>query len=96
MPNPKNKTYLNLIPARKTQTKSNIQQRKERNNKGETKVLGHAAKRDKEKDNHGFSVKRKERWNPIVIRGKFLSSNKIVLNVLFMLDNYPLKTHTLI
>ena len=57
-------------------------------------MLGHAAKRDKEKDNHGFSVKRKERWNPIVIRGKFLSSNKIVLNVLFMLDNYPLKTHT--
>ena len=57
-------------------------------------MLGHAAKRDKEKENHGFSVKRKERWNPIVIRGKFLSSNKIVLNVLFMLDNYPLKTHT--
>ena len=54
-------------------------------------MLGHEAKRDEEKENHGFSVKRKERWNPIVIRGKFLSSNKIVLNVLFMLDNYPLK-----
>ena len=62
-------------------------------------MLGHEAKRDEEKENHGFSVKRKESWSPTVIRGNFLSSNKIVLNVLFMLDNYPLKkkkkhTHT--
>ena len=43
-------------------------------------------------------MKRKESRSPTVIRGNFLSSNKIVLNVLFMLDNYPLKkkkkTHT--
>ena len=43
-------------------------------------MLGHEVKRDKEKENHGFSMKRKERWNPTVIMGKFLSSNKIVLN----------------
>ena len=54
-------------------------------------MLGHEAKRDEEKENHGFSVKRKESWSPTVKRGNFLSSNKIVLNVLFMLDNYPLK-----
>ena len=67
-------------------------------------MLGHEVKRDKEKENHGFSMKRKESRSPTVIRGNFLSSNKIVLNVLFMLDNYPIKkkknththTHTLI
>ena len=54
-------------------------------------MLGPRAERDKvheEKENSVF-VKRKERDNETLIREIFVSSIKILLNVLFMLYNYP-------